>query len=328
MNLRFFIILLLVLVVQPNFAQKLDYDLSFKGIADNREYTREINNEKETIIGSQLGFTVRTTIDEVHDLHVGFNYFYEFGSTFLELKPDLLLYYSYQNNNGGLKFGAFPREFLQHFPKALLSDKFLYYNPTVDGILIDHQTETLTLSAFVDWLSRQDTVRREQFMVGLTGVYRPHNVLIEANAYINHNGRRTTFSETDYIDDYLGGCLTVGYDFSGFVALDKLMVKTGILTSSHRDRLTSKTHVVNSSSYSELIAEYKGFGVETFLKFGEKHQFSYGDQYYNNANQYIRTNLYFIPFKTERVNARFDWSLHFTKGNIDHQQVFILTYKL
>jgi hypothetical protein len=328
MSLRFFIILLLFLGVKQGFAQTFNYDISFKGIADNREYTREINNEKETIIGSQLGFSVGTNIDKVHALNVGLNYFYEFGSTFLELKPDLLLYYSFTGEKGGVKFGSFPREFLQHFPKALLSDKFMYYNLTVDGILIDHKTETLTLAAFVDWLSRQNELRREQFMVGLTGIYRPNALLIEANAYINHNGRRTTFSETDYIDDYLGGCLTVGYDFSGFLALDKLLVKTGILTSSHRDRLTSKTHVINSSSYSELIAEYKGFGIETFLKFGEKHQFSYGDQYYNNAEHYVRTNLYFVPFKTERVNARFDWSLHFTKGNLDHQQLFILTFNL
>lgn len=326
--LRISILFVLVSFVLNAYAQNTILDVRYNGIFDNREYSREINNEKESITGSHVYAAIGPKLDNnEHCIRVGLNYFYEFGSEFLEIKPTPILYYAYSKPNLNFYFGAFSRQQLPKFPLAFFSERYSYFNPTVDGILLQKSGESYGLSVFGDWVSRQNVERREQFLLGLSANIHSGNWLLNVFCYQYHNGGRTIRIENDYIDDYLGGVAMLGYNFSDLIHFDKAEINSGWLLSSHRDRLISKTHAIRQSSYSEIRMEKSRIGLEMFLKFGDFHELAFGDQFYANVNNYIRTNLYLIPIRTSHLEAKFTWAFHTYNGRLDHQQVFLLLWR-
>jgi hypothetical protein len=320
------ILILLGILPLISVAQKLEYGLEFDGIGDNREYFSGYN-QPETILGSRIGFDLGTRIDSIHQIRVGLSYFYEFGSELLELKPQPILYYSVEMGPLLFKFGAFMRNQTIHFPLAMLSDKYEYYNPTVDGLYLKYQKSTWQTSLFVDWVGRQDSVRHEQFMAGLSANAHPGNFIFDGYWYMFHNAGNMARTETDHIKDYMGACVMAGYDFSKLIPHSILTIKTGALISLFRDRgVEGLDYVPKYSSYSEIETAYKGYGVKTILNFGDPHSFSHGDDFFNNTTRYIRTDLYFTPINFKRVKGRFTWSFHWANSEMDNQQLFSLIY--
>lgn len=320
----FFLLLFFSTVIN---GQTFDYALRYDGIGDNREFFSRYS-QAETFLASRIGADLGTTIDSLHQFRAGLSYFYEYGSELLELKPQLILYYAIQKENWGFKMGAFPRKENIDYPYAFISEKYEYFNPTVDGMLVSYRKQNANLNLLVDWVSRQDSTRREQFMAGIFGKQQTNNFIFEEYWYMFHSAGRIVRSPDEHIEDYMGGCFLFGYNFSSLVPLDILTVKTGALESSYRNRGLTMDYDVKISSYSEIVADYKGFGVEAFLKFGSEHQFMMGDLFLSNAKNYIRTRFYFTPINFDRIQGRFMWSLHFANGDLDNQQQFSLVYKL
>lgn len=322
-----FTVIMLSFCSFASIAQNLEYGLKYDGIGDNREFF-SAHSDAETFLGSRVAFTMGTTLDSVHRFRGGLSYFYEYGSELLEQPMQLILYYAFENEKLGFTMGAFPRKENLFFPHALISEKYEYFNPTADGLLIKYKSPKSNFNAFADWMSRQDSVRREQFMAGFFGTYKTGNFIFEDYFYLFHNAGRIYRVEGEHMEDTMGACFLFGYNFSQFVPLDILTVKTGTLTSAYRNRGSGLDFVINTSSYSEIVADYKGYGIEAYLKFGSKHHFSHGDNYYNSAKEYVRTRFYFTLINTEKVKGRFMYSLHFSKERMDHQQQFSLVYYL
>jgi len=306
-------------------AQDIEYGLQYHGIGDNREYFSEYNTP-ETILGSRIHFDVGTRIDTVHRFRAGLSYFYEYGAALLDLKPQPILYYAFNGKEWGFKMGAFMRKGNVDYPHALVSERYEYYNPTVDGLLVSYHAGNVNMNVFTDWVSRQDSVRHEQFMAGFTGRQTPGNFIFEEYWYMFHDAGRMGNYQGEYIKDYTGALVMAGYDFSSLTPLTILTVKTGVLSSAFRDRENGSSFDLKSSSYSEIVADYKGFGVEAFLKYGSEHDFSHGDKFYNTTKNYTRVKLYVTPFNFERVKGRFSWSFHFANDVLDQQQQFSLIY--
>ncbi len=275
-------VLLFCLLPTHLFAQDFEYGLQYNGIGDNREYFSEYNMP-ETILGSRLSFDVGTRIDSLHRFRAGLSYFYEYGAELFELEPQPILYYAFDGDKWGFKMGAFMRNENVDYPFAIVSERYEYYNPTVDGLLVSYRTENVKMNVFTDWVSRQDSVRHEQFMAGFLGGQTPGNFIFEEYWYMFHNAGRMGFHEGEYIKDYTGGLLLAGYDFSSLTPLTVLTVKTGILSSAFRNRENGSSFDVKSSSYSEVVIDYRGFGVEAFLKYGSEHNFSHGDNFFNTT---------------------------------------------
>lgn len=324
-----FVSIFLLILILPRItrAQKLEYGLKYDGIGDNREFSSKYS-KPETIFGSRLAIDAGSTIDSIHQFRAGLSYFYEYGSDLLELKPQLIMYYSMQKESWGFKMGAFPRKENIYMPYAFVSEKYEYFNPTVDGLLIKYKKLHNDMNLFVDWVSRVDSTRREQFMAGFFAKQNAGNFLFDEYWYMFHNAHRYARVPNEYIEDYMGVCVMTGYNFSGLVPLDILTVKTGLLASSYRSRGETMNYNFKPSSYSEIVADYNGYGVELYLKFGREHQFSHGDDFINNSKNYIRTRFYFTPINFGRIQGRFSWSLHIADGNLDNQQQFSLVYLL
>jgi hypothetical protein len=318
--LFFFIISPVMLV-----AQKVEFGLEFDGIGDNREFFSGYS-QPETILGSRIGFDAGTRIDSIHQIRAGVSYFYEFGSELLEQKLHPILYYSVDKGPWSFKMGAFMRNQTINFPVAILSDRYGYFNPTIDGLFVRYKKRTWQTSVFVDWVSRQDSTRREQFMAGLSGNAHYGSFTFEEYWYLFHNSTSIIKSDNDHIKDYMGSCFMGGYDFTKLLPIDVLTIKTGALISLYRDRGNGLNFEKSLSSYSEVEASYQGFGVKSVFNFGDRHNFSHGDQFYNTTTSYIRTDIYFTPINTERVKGRFTWSLNWANSDMDNQQQFSLIY--
>jgi hypothetical protein len=308
-------------------AQDFGYNVIYEGIFDNREYFSGYN-EHETIFGSRISGSAGALFDSTHTLKAGLSGFYEFGGKLGDLPPELLLYYSFSNTAFELKMGAFPRSGVINFPNALFSEKYGYYNYTVEGLWLKYKYRAGSFDAFVDWVARRDSSRREQIMFGLSGKQHAGNFLFGEYAYMFHNAKTLSNFPGEHIEDNLGACFLAGYNFSGLVPLSSLTVKTGALASAYRNRGETRGFDIRASWYSELIADYRGYGIEAFFKFGDKHRFSQGDLFYNNAENYIRANVYFTPINFDKVKGRVSWSFHISNGVLDNQQKFSLVYIL
>lgn len=325
LNNKIYLHICLLFCVLFSNAQTVEYGLKYDGIGDNREFFSPYN-QAETFLGSRISFDVGNSIDSIQKFRVGLSYFYEYGSELFEQKPQLILYYSIDKGFFGFKMGAYPRKETLKYPHAILSEKYEYFNPTVDGLFLSYNKNHGNMNVFVDWVSRQSIDRREQFMAGIFGKQNTGNFIFEEYWYMLHSAGKLVRNENEHIEDYMGTCVLLGYDFSNFLPLDILTIKTGMLGSSYRNRGYSMNYNFKASWYSEIVADYKGFGIEAFMKFGSEHEFSHGDLFYNNAKNYIRTRMYFTPINFERIKGRFMWSFHVANGDLDNQQQFMLSY--
>lgn len=315
---------LLLLVLFAN-AQPIDYTFSFKGIGDNREYFSGYN-QPQTILGARGALILGTRIDSIHRVKAGIDYFFEFGGELGELKPDFVLYYEAIKGPWMFRMGSFPRADVLNFPLAIVADDYTYYKPNLEGLFVQYKGKNWQMNTFADWVSRQDSVRREQFMAGFTGRSQWRRFFVEDYWYMFHNAGTMIRDSNRPIEDYNGGLIMTGIDLSGIIPIDKVIIKTGLLNSMKRIRTPGSKYTISYSSYTEIQLEYKGYGVQTIFNFGDPHNFFLGDSFYNNTNSYIRSNIYFTPINFEHVKGRFTWSLHIANGDLDNQQQFSLIY--
>jgi hypothetical protein len=306
-------------------AQKVDYTFRFTGIGDNREYFSGYN-KPQTILGARGAFMLGTRLDSINQVKAGIDYFYEFGGEFGELKPHLILYYQAANDPWLFRMGTFTRNEVLDLPLAIMADDYDYYHPNLEGLYLRYQKKHLKMDVFADWVSRQDSVRREQFMAGSTIDARLGRFTTNFYWYMFHNAGTAVWDPATYIEDYMGALLQVGYDFAGIIPLDVATIKTGVLTSLARNRGNGLDFTPANSSYSEIVLEKKGYGLKAIFNVGDKHQFYFGDPFYNNTTSYIRTNLYFTPVNFKNVKGRFIWSFHIANGDLENQQQFSLIY--
>jgi len=298
---------------------------SFEGIGDNREFFSGLS-QSETILGSRLTLDYGTSFDSVHSARMGFSYFYEYGSAFLELPIKPILYYQYLDKQWRFNMGAFPRNIEQEFPLAIISERFVYFRPTIEGLLLKYNSKYVQAGAFTDWLGRQDSTRREQFMAGLSLKTGSRSFYGNFWGFLLHNAYRSVRLPGEFIEDNLGGLATLGFDLSSFLPIDHMAFSSGLLFSLFRNRGVGKKFTTGLSSYSTFSISHHGYGVEAIYNRGGKHLFVQGDLFYKNTNHYLRTNLFFTPLNHPKVKGRFTWSIHFAQGQVDHQQLFSLVY--
>lgn len=322
-----FLAVVLLCTITDVKAQEFTIFSQFNAIADNREFFSEYSNA-ETIFGSNMAIGAKLNVDSLQGVVMGVSNFYEFGSSFLEQPFFAVLNYSFDNNIYDFKIGAFLRSDIDPMLHAFVSERYGYYNPTIDGIYLKYRKPNHEESILVDWVSRQDSTKREQFLVHLGARQLYGNFIFEEMVYMFHNAHRTIRLPNEHIEDYLGLCLLVGYDFAPKTPLDILTIKTGTLISADRNRGEQMEFSINPVWYTVLKAEYKGYGIESYYKYGNKQQFILGDSFYNNASNYLRTSLYFTPIKFKNVEGRFLWSLHLANGDLDNQQQFKLIYTI
>lgn len=322
---KFFLFAMILFFSYQMLAQTVDYSFRFNGIGDNREFFSNYN-KPQTILGTRASFSLGGKIDSVHQVRVGIDYFYEYGSRLGELPPNLILYYQFLNHRWHFRMGTFARKDVMDLPLAIVADDWDYFNPNLEGLFVGYRNNSVNMNAYVDWISRQSNTRREQFMAGINGDAHFKKITLSFNGYMFHNAKTAVWNENTYIEDYMGGLILVGYDFSGILPLDIAYVKTGILSSLARNRGEGMDFRLANSSYTQLQLEKSGIGLRGTFNMGGKHSFYFGDSFYSNTTSYHRIDLYVTPLNFKNVKGRLGWSFHIANGDLDNQQQFSLLY--
>ena len=311
------------------FAQgSLDIHFNGMGFMDNREY-KDYISRSNTYSGTRLALDLGLNLDSNNHFIVGINGLHEFGSSRF-MKVDPVAYYNYTNKNWNFNIGAFSREgLLSDYPRALLNDTLRYYRPNVQGMLLKYQNEHFTETVWIDWLSKQSPTDREQFLVGLSGKYRPVTTgpfYVTHYFQLMHNAYTSNEQAGDHIEDNGGLQVKLGLDFSHKTILDSLTIEAGALMSIERIRNVTDLNTPKGFVASAYLG-YKRFALYDEFYKGQGSHINYGDGFYQNKT-YNRLDLMYTPLIFKNIRGSFVFSLHNTPSRMSSQQAFRLTFDL
>lgn len=305
------------------FSQEFKYQVLFEGIGDNREYFNPIAYP-QTILGSRGAFEVGINIDN-HKIRGGLSQLLEFGSDIDAQKPKLTLYYHYSEKNTEFLFGAFPRRGRIDFPLAMLTDTLLYYRPNIEGFFGEVRWNWGHQNGFVDWVSRQTDVKRENFMAGFSGEIFANHLFLQNYILLFHDAGQAIDLPGDHIKDYLGFALQAGIRTNPDSRV-KGELKAGVLNSEYRERSITDGFKIANSFFAEASGKFKNYGIKSVLNAGAAHQFAFGDRFYH-AENYWRTDIIWHFINHEKVKGNFSLSFHVIDWNdLDQQQQLSIVY--
>lgn len=328
---KFYLLLALVSLTSTlSFAQQ-SLDINFNGFSflDNREY-KDFLSRSHTFSGTRLALDVGLNLDSLNHFIVGANAIHEFGAAPYFLKVDPVAYYKYESSKWLFAGGMFPREgLISDYPRALLNDTLRYYRPNVQGLLARYQNEHFSETGWIDWVSRQTDVDREQFLFGLKGKYIPS---LSGPFYISHyfvllhDAQAAIEIPGDHIKDNGGVQVRLGLDLTKKTGLDSLSIEAGGMMSLERVRVTNKINTPKGFVAS-IYAGYHRFAAFNEFYAGKGSMVTYGDPFYSKK-LYDRLDLMYTPFLTKHIKGQFILSLHHTPGNLSNQEAFRLTFDL
>jgi hypothetical protein len=336
-------LLSLLLILHSSFlilhSQEFAWKVDAYGFADNREYRSEVQIP-QSMLGIRLTPLVGLKWNE-HSIFAGANALKEFGSSKGVDNIIPTVYYDFAGENFDFRFGAFPRaEVLSDFPAAFFQDSLTYYRPNINGLFWQFKKyDNLRIGVFLDWTSRQTDTRREAFIMGGSGRWDYDMFYLKFNYYMYHRAGRAVEDTGDHIHDMGLGYYAVGADLRKIIPLemDTAYIHAGLLQGQERRRSVSGWFYPRGILV-EAGAEYENIGLKNTLYAGEGQQVYYnsynperdlywGDSFYR-GKFYNRTDFYYNFINTDRVNCRFDLSLHRSSGEWSWQQQLILQVRL
>ncbi|MDR2909873.1 MAG: hypothetical protein LBV47_00695 [Bacteroidales bacterium] len=317
-------VIILVLAAFIGKAQNFEYTVLFEGIGDNREFSHSNKAESQSILGSRGAFEIGLEKDS-HRIRGGLSQLLEFGSDIDYHKPKLTLYYQFSDAKKDFLFGAFPRRGRIDFPLAMLTDTLLYYRPNIEGMFGEIRWNWGRENGFVDWVSRQTDVKRENFIVGFSGEVFHQNLFLQHYLLMFHDANPGINISGDHVKDYLGYALQAGIRTSGNANINGY-IKAGILGSSFRGREVTNGFENSISFFAEAKARFKSLGIKSVLSSGEGHNFKYGDNFYR-VNNYLRTDAMWYFINHGPIQGIFNLSFHLIDWKyLDQQQQLSIVY--
>jgi hypothetical protein len=315
----------LILSLAPVFsvAQNFEYLINFEGIGDNREFFSG-KAMSQTILGSRGAFELGLKMDN-HRIRAGLNHLLEFGSDIDYHKPKLTLYYQYVDKIKEFKFGAFPRRNTIDFPLVMLTDTLLYYRPNIEGLYGRITWPWGYQTGFVDWVSRQTDIKRENFMAGFSGEIFNSNLFLQNYLLLFHDAGAAIDVPGDHIKDYFGYLIQAGVKTSENSQF-RGNIKAGLLGSLFRERTITDGFINQNSLYAEAEGRLKNYGIKSTLHTGGNHRFAYGDRFYRTKN-YWRTDVIWYFINHPKIKGRFNLSFHVIDWkDLDQQQQMSVVY--
>jgi hypothetical protein len=310
-------------------AQNVDFHLNGMGFFDNREY-KEFVTRSRTYSGVRITADVGFNIDSNNHFIFGANALHEFGGNPFFLRVNPVAYYSYTGKNWLFNAGAFSREgLLTDYPRAMLNDTLRYYRPNVEGLLTRFKSDHVTETVWIDWVSRQTNVDREQFLFGFSGKYQPSldgPFYVSHYFFLLHDAGPGIAIPDDHIQDNGAAQIRLGANLSHKTFLDSLSFEAGGMLSLERSRGVDgwqKPKGFVASAY----ASYKRFALNDEFYKGDGHHITFGDAYYQYKT-YNRLDIIYTPFIAKGLKGQFVLSLHNTPGNFSNQEAFRLTFDI
>ncbi len=329
---KFYLLIFLSIVTcTVSYAQQsLDINFDGLGFMDNREY-KDFVARSRTYSGTRTEIDLGLNLDSLNHFIVGTNMIHEFGAMpyFLKLNP--VAYYKFESSHWLINIGEFPRDgLISNYPRALLNDTLMYYRPNVEGIIIRFQNKHFMINGWIDWVSRQTDVDREQFLFGTEAKYQPDLTGIFYAKYyflLMHDAGAAILLPNDHISDNGGAQIRVGLDFSKKQhTLDSLSVEAGAMVSLERTRGVNALQTP-TGFIASLYGSTGRFAAFDEFYAGKGSHINYGDAFYEKKF-YNRLDLIYTPFLYKHIKGSFVFSIHKTPGYTSNQEVFRVTYDL
>jgi hypothetical protein len=319
--------LMMIIMITPIIGQELEWAVGFDGFLDNREYQNSVQYP-QTIFGARTWLELGGNIDQIHRLRAGFNYMYEFGSTYNAIKPSPVLYYQLHYNPVNFYIGAFPRRDLLDFPLALLTDTLNYYRPEMEGMYLSYNAGRWGYeNVFIDWTSRQTNNDFEQFMYGFSGRFN-YSILYFTHHFLMGHFARPSIPPPDFhLRDNGGFDLNLGADLSHLTFFDTLSISGGLLVSLDRIRGIYDGWETPAGFLAQANLGYRCLGLKGTYYRGQGHEFLYGDSFYK-AKEYGRLDFFWQPFKRKNVQGKIVFSLHFIEQSLDYSQQVMISVNI
>ncbi|MEG0948767.1 MAG: hypothetical protein RR212_03720 [Bacteroidales bacterium] len=315
-------------------AQKFLWEVDFTGFFDNREFKAPYQTP-QTFFGTRLSPEIGIQIKEEHQLMGGLSWLQEFGSH-KDHKVDWTVYYRYNSDKLKASFGAFPRRLLvEEYPSALMYDSILYFNPNINGALLQYFCKAGYAEAYIDWRSQQTKVDREIFTMASSGRFALKQAFAGWFLTVTHFAKpKNPETDMNVIDNimfnpYIGG------NFSGMTVFDSLQLKTGFLMSLDRNRGNGAWYTPRGF-LGELTLEWRFLGMHDVFYWGENQLPFYkdfgaalhsADPFYR-ARVYNRTDLYVYFLRNKYVECKASCNIHVARRQVQFQQQLFLRFNI
>jgi len=331
-----YIVLLFLGVFGSAFSQEFLWKAGMYSFFDNREFAGSRINEPQTMAGVHVAPELGLGWNEKHRIFVGANLMREFGSDEMLDYSDLIAYHEFDGKPFRFYMGAFPRRMaLEKYPRMFFQDSILNYRPLMTGIFWEHYSDENFLNAWLDWTGRQTRERNEAFFAGLSGRYNLNLFYGQFFSYMYHFAAKKDPVIPEGLHDNGLVWVSLGINPAKKTTFEKLEANVGWTAGLERDRSIGEWHTPQGF-LSEIKIEYKGLGLFNTYYMGEKQQAFYedhgnqiywGDPFYRSTG-YNRADFYVYFVKTNMVNLKLIYSLHFVEKKTFHQQLFYATFDL
>ena len=318
------------------FAQDVVWKTGVYSFFDNAEYGFSKWKQPQTMAGVHLSPEIGLSWKENHRVFAGFDAMHEFGSDQSIDYFDPIVYYELSTQFFRFYMGAIPRKLvLDKYPRMFFQDSILNYRPVMNGFFWEYASGNNYFNAWLDWVTRQTEMRREQFFSGWSGKINLGVFYGQHFGYLTHFAMTKNDRVRDGVHDNILLLTSLGIDLSSKSFFDELNANAGFVIGFERDR---SLEVWNHPKgfLSEVRIEYKGLGLLNTYYNGQGQQLFYndhqgdlywGDSFYRSSN-YDRADLYLYFFKSDVVNLKMTWSLHFSEQKIYHQQLLTASVDL
>ncbi len=315
------LIIVLAISVLSVRGQRMEHDISFHQIFDNREYFSEYAFP-QTIFGARLDASLVFRIDTMHSFAAGLNYLYEHGSSVFSVPPQVNLYYAYRSDHVEMALGSFPRRNRIDMPLVFLTDTLNYFRPNVEGGYFAHFSNFFEVYGFVDWTGRVTTNTRESFLAGMDASFSFSHFFLNSSMLMYHEARSYQRIHASPIRDNGVMALLAGYSVDNQEELRSLKLSAGYMLS--YDRLRPSDLEWGRGWIANVDFRYTIVGFKGVYYVGTPVVFEYGDPFYQSGN-YGRLDIFADPFRKKNIDSKIGWNFHFVPGEgIHHSQQLIM----
>ena len=303
---------------------------------ENNEFANSKVQIPQTMAGTHLAPETGLQWNENHRFFAGFDAMHEYGSSKIVHFVKPIVYYEFSGERFRFYAGAFPRKLaLDKYPRIFFQDSIQNYRPTVNGLFWEYYADNTYMNVWLDWVNSQTYTKREAFFIGWSGRYNLNIFYGQHFGYMLHFANTKNPELSDGLHDNILMLTSLGIDLSSKTNFERLEANAGWAIGLERDRSIGSFHRPQGL-LSEIIVEYKGLELyNTYYKGGSQQIFRndhgselyWGDPMYR-TKAYNRTDLSIRFFKSDIVNLKLTWSLHFAEQTMYHSQLFYATFTL
>jgi len=310
-------------------APLIEYNVSFTGVLDNREYGGGPEKD-ETVFFARPQAETGFLLDDSHKIFGGLTYTQEFGAPASADNLHLLLYYHYERDSAQsgylgvsrFSFGAFPRAGAIDLPDWFFSNDAAYARPFVHGAALEIKRRGAALNAWVDWTGHKADTVREAFLFGYGMKYGCGFFFAKHDFMMYHLAAPGIPIPDDYVKDNGGLSVETGVSFGRIGFIDTLSFSAGGIMSLDRDRGEGVWHTPAGGFVSGEVGK-SFFALRGFAYGGEPQRLFWGGGFYG-FDAFGRVDLVARFNRKQFVTADLFQSIHFFDKKIGYSQHFIL----